>query len=331
MLLPTALFPIPVMQFFVLVSSLTNAGPTQNGTRCSTQISDTNQTITIVQLLLSLMAAPAPANPRIARVQARELAAGREFDVGLANRAPRPVGGAPAPPSVNAWNGPAPMMTPQNVAPANGQAYCNDRRFHHGPPNVVPPGANLCSSLFNPTPLPLLAPPHRYRRRNCVHTSHAAAFDICTYCIDHTATQPWFQAITNEVNVRASRPTANQQQPINHWRRFLTYLCDECELHEKRVWREAHTTGNLPVNAHLMTGPQRNNAPLNTCICTWRLTRPTSAVNQGLNDDLCLRHRHQGATTKHYENLIIRQQNDQWLREIGWDPHSGRLVRNIGK
>lgn len=45
--------------------------------------------------------------------------------------------------------------------------------------------------------------------------------------------------------------------------------------------------------------------------------------------DLCLRHRHQLATTRHYENLIIRQQNDQWLRKIR--RKDGRVIRNVGR
>ena len=49
------------------------------------------------------MAAPAPANPTIAAVQAADIADGLDFDIALANTAPRPFGAPPAPPNVNPY------------------------------------------------------------------------------------------------------------------------------------------------------------------------------------------------------------------------------------
>lgn len=217
------------------------------------------------------MAAPPPANPRIEALQVSEIANGCEFSIALANTAPRPASCAPAPPNVNAWNGVPPVINAHQVALANLHPVCHDRPLHHGPPRVIPPGANLCSSIYNPPPPPVGANPHR--RRRCVDASHAgAAFRICTYCIGSAQNQPWFQTIQDDVNNRISTiPTQNQQQPTATWRQFLTYLCEKCEEYEKKLWREHATTNNLPPNTHLMIGPGRGNAqttnpPWNTCM-----------------------------------------------------------------
>lgn len=67
------------------------------------------------------MAAPAPANPTIAGVQAAAIADGLDFDVALANTAPRPLGCPPAPPNVLPYNCPPPVLHPGS-GPHN--AYC---------------------------------------------------------------------------------------------------------------------------------------------------------------------------------------------------------------
>lgn len=65
--------------------------------------------------------------------------------------------------------------------------------------------------------------------------------------------------------------------------------------------------------------------------CTWELYNPTVHLDVGFPQDYCIRHRYERVMRRHAQSLVLRQQNDQWLREIGTDSSTGRLVRNVGR
>ena len=180
------------------------------------------------------MAGVIAANITIVGIQTDSIAAGRDFDLALANTAPRPFGSHPAPPNVVPWQGPAPAFGPGVADPG----FCDDRAYHYGPPHVIPPGAWACSSSVNPAILPGGGADARVRRQSAL-ASHLEPYTVCTYCLSSIQQQQWFQQIVRDVSTVPLRtlPLPKVPQPIDTFSRFLTYLCRDCELLEQKIWR----------------------------------------------------------------------------------------------
>lgn len=236
--------------------------------------------------------------PNIPAMQATAVASGRSFDVGLALTAPTPRGWPPANINPNAWNGPAPLVAPANAPLAGHNRYCNDRTWHlqqyqHGLvaagvllfPQIVPGTLTPCSSLLNPSPAPAGAPLH-HQRRQCLDPQHGGvASDVCSYCINNTRNTQWFRAVRRDVDTLPPlRPVPGQQQPIATWKRFLTYLCNDCEIYERKRWRDNTTNNHTPANNHTMIGINRCQPPWNTCRYMYisNMARTVGPIRQNL-------------------------------------------------
>lgn len=224
-------------------------------------------------------------------------------------------------PPVPVWNA--------NMAHAGN---CRDRPHHQAPGGGN--NAHPCSSTHNPTPKPALPPRLLGRaydyfiRRKCADrltSGHGAGFTICRYCIDHTKQQPWYTSIFADVTTppppipgRGVPPAAPPPQPIEAtpatpaWTCFLTYLCRECEIVEQVLLeyrREQDITDRDVPNGKLMRRPP-NGFPENSCTCLGILEG-----KRGMN--YCIRCCYARAPPAHDRLLMVRQQNDEWLRRIG--------------
>lgn len=103
-------------------------------------------------------------------------------------------------------------------------------------------------------------------------------------------------------------------QPILNWRGFLTHLCRRCESMEL-VLLQARLAGTAPQAIETVrnqTDAHTHDWPFVTCTCIDAWGRECDPVF-----DLCIRHRYQEACETHEDLLIVRQQNDDWLRKIG--------------
>lgn len=294
------------------------------------------------------MAAPVPATPLIAWLQAVATANGKSFDVALANQSPDMAtrGGPPNPPAPLAY--PPPQGPPAFPPPPGPLPACSDRQHH----NAAGPGASPCLSLMY-NPQPHNAWPTRIipTEVTCQHIGqvrglwHGHQYNVCRNCLNNIWRQPWAIAIWADVireppaiargNPRVPQPLIAPPGAAGPaWTRFMTRMCPECENFEMKVLQDNWNgmPGTMPAGAMIMTqrgesqsgpGPWAGFAapaylqpggdcwPFVTCTCLQKWHE-----NCTMASDVCIRHRHREACAKHEELLIIRAQNDQWLREL---------------
>ncbi|TKA67266.1 hypothetical protein B0A55_09418 [Friedmanniomyces simplex] len=104
------------------------------------------------------------------------------------------------------------------------------------------------------------------------------------------------------------------------WRRFLTFLCQSFQFEEQALLQARRTRitnlllipGNLP-NWQFFRPPP-NGFPESTCTCLAWLEGPLNMV-------YCIDCRQHRACTRHDSRLMVRQQNDAWLRRIDRGPN----------
>lgn len=227
-------------------------------------------------------------------------------------------------------------------APGAAVPNCHDRLSHQAP--GVPNNPFPCAGFNNPRPRQA-APPGRgtasnwWELKHCAdrwHAPyHAGGYTLCRYCMNHTEQQPWWRSIYDDVTLMPpplpGPGVAPVPQPIQAtaanpvpWTRFFTYLCRDCEFHEQNLLAERLEEDvkerDVP-NSHLMRRGL-DGFPENTCTCLGLLEGPRST-------NLCIRCRYPKATDRHDRLLMIRQQNDQWLRRSGRN-NVGKLVKVHG-
>ena len=264
---------------------------------------------------------PLGANTTILRLQATAVTAGLYFDLNTAtHHTPLAAGGLPGNPAAQIpWTGP-PVRS--DALPAM-HGYCPDRPHHSNA--SVPAVAHPCSSHLNPVPRDPFNIPYYSDRLECALTLpfHNNMHDMCRYCFDNIAAQPWYTQIEQDVNtLPPPLPQAPNAQQLATWARFLTHLCHNCEIMEQRILNDRRNDpaarANPPVEAAKVVG-HTDQWPETTCTCLAMLCLPDG------DERLCIRHRHRISTNKHYELLIMRAQNDQWLRGIGRKTTAGLL------
>lgn len=184
---------------------------------------------------------------------------------------------------------------------------------------------NACTSAVNPVPPPRAALPPlvtctRGRDiRPAGHKHHpAAGYMICQHCQDHAFDQQWAVDIridTEGVPIPLPGtlapppvpPLLPPPQNLGVTTQFLTHLCVDCENFEEHILHQRQTGMHFGLSP--AERQQRRNYPYTTCKCGI-LVQP----NHGGN--LCIRDRHDTASKQHDDDLIVRQQNDVWLRFI---------------
>ncbi|GAB1731473.1 hypothetical protein NU195Hw_Modified_320t1 [Hortaea werneckii] len=143
---------------------------------------------------------------------------------------------------------------------------------------------------------------------------------------------PWYNGVLNDVNVTAPAlsppPAPGAPAPVipiqplvttviagattSAYTRFLTPLCKRCEVFEKQVYWERMVgdvrPGMVPGVDEPMLRRDPEGWPHNTCTCWGGLEGPSGLW-------ACMECRHLRAMELHDERLIMRQQNDYWLRE----------------
>lgn len=286
-----------------------------------------------------MAAAPAPATAPIRRLRNRATSEQRSFDVHLANNTPLSVGRPP--------NAPAPL--PHNAVPTAGWAgmgACNDRANH----NLAP--ANDCSDAINnqygaalaavggglPNPVSNGNDPRRCPRGPPAFGHHAAGFTVCMFCAIDTRNQPWSTQIEADVSALpqdlpapaavAGRARQNLlAAPI--YSSFLTHLCSICERDELILLRD-RLNGFIPWHLSLFINRTEGHPfgpyPYVTCTCLEYWARDTD-----LNTEVGIQHRQVEACDKHDEMLIMRAQNDKWLRETRRHPNNPTVVTRASR
>ena len=149
----------------------------------------------------------------------------------------------------------------------------------------------------------------------------------CAKCQRNLRRQTWYQDICDDIVLPLHPPglpstaaarAAAAPQPIATWTQFRTHMCKECELREKkrlRIRLNPPPANRLPARIKEMISIDGTRAyPYNTCICAYNLFY--------LPERVCLRHRHQIACQEHERLLVIRQQNDQCLRQTAKNPRN---------
>lgn len=280
-------------------------------------------------------------------VQAREIAAGRSFNLLLANRSPDAVGRPPAAAAALLYTapGPAPLGPP---APVVILPICHDR-FNHS----IGPAAGPCLSVaHNPVPAIVSQRPSvlpvATTEVQCHHIGrianifHGVGFTVCRNCLNDIWAQPW--AVEIRANVTRAPPAlpaapGGPQHPAvqhltahdaaqagggNVYRDFMTRMCKRCEDEEIRIL--VGLLNGLPTGMTVIPGgafvtTKRSNLPTDrwpyvTCTCLEKYHE-----NCTVNTDVCIQHRHREACAKHDELLIIRAQNDDWLRNLMRNRH----------
>ena len=205
---------------------------------------------------------------------------------------------------------------------------------------MPPPPPPLPGAPPAPPPAPAFTPvPPALPQRTCPgapgQTNHAGVYTVCHYCIADIRNQTWSTAIRDDVITIPGRlPQSGVGQPAQPlavgpgaptaYTRFLTHLCGKCENDEIFLLRERVRNAPTATPATLQTEGRGIGVvwPFVTCTCLneW-------ASGTDWNSDLCIRCRQDQACTKHNELLIMRQQNDKWLREIGRRSLTTRVVR----
>lgn len=299
---------------------------------------------------------PVPARPMIAWLHAIAVGANRHFDIALANDTPTSEDGPPTQPdTVGYHNRPG-------WAPAGPFPQCDDRPYHHPP--AAPALPDHCfQAVYDttvnewPTRLDAVTP-----QINCQHIGmvrglmHAQPYMVCRNCLNNIWRQTWAIAIWNEVTqTPVTNPAPPQPVTIteagpggNPYRQFMTLLCRACEVQEiKRLQTNWNTMiaggGNPPFGIVVVTarGPSlaglmpfaaggfvhaapggADSWPHVTCKC---LEKWHESCGNG--SDVCIRHRQREACVKHDELLIVRAQNDKWLRETEAVPHQPGQIR----
>lgn len=261
----------------------------------------------------------------VALLNANATAAGLAFDVPLANNTRLLVGRPPTFQAQNPHNAPPP-------APFTAPPYpnCNDKPHH-----LNPPGTNPCLSAANPLgvlPAAGFVFPVEAGNdlRNCAIAGplHGAGFQVCRHCLHDIRNQPWSQMIFNDVAAPAGDlpPVAVVPQPLTApagapvWKRFLTHLCLSCERQELLLLRDRADGPAVPLPDVTRTRRGYTEAdqwPYVTCICLERWHEHTDQTNGP--EEVCIRHRHRRSCERHDEQLIMRNQNDKWLRETKKD------------
>lgn len=263
------------------------------------------------------MAVPLAVNGNLALVVGRSTASNQVWDHRLIARTTPgrpPLSLANTNPATYARALPITPAAPGHPPNPPAGPPCSDRGICD-PFNSQGPG-HFCASATHPVP-PLIGPP-ALMRNNCMggirpagleHHPPGAPYTVCLLCEDHAATQPWYLSIMQDVVPRPIITPAAlpPPQPIigpNAYTLFRTPLCRLCEDHEMTVL-QARTLGN----AFGMTQAEinrRHDYLRSTCDCLYWV----------MNVHLCIRDLHDQACKQHDERLMLRQQNDQWLREV---------------
>lgn len=280
-------------------------------------------------------------------------AQGLHFDVALANNSPGTAGRPPAAAAPN------PHTAPHYHIPRPMLPDCDD--YPHHQPTLNPCYSVMHGGVIGLAPTPAVhwpasinLPDPIFRQYQCFHTvnvagiNHGPGFWICVICLNDQWSQPWSVGIF--ANVTAA-PPALPRQPVapgtvqpqyltaaqaaaagapgaNATCDFMTRLCGTCETQEILLLKRRHDAplaGALPPNhfpgMHTRTrrgGAAHQEWPYVTCTCleVWH-----EHCNAGVN--VCVQHRHRLACEKHDELLIMRAQNDNWLRKIERVPGGG--------
>jgi hypothetical protein len=286
---------------------------------------------------------PQPA-PSIAALKTRDSAiAQRWFSVALANATAttfRAPGAGPPDHLNNPGTYPATVAGWRTGAPVGYAVHCDDRPFHNTHLVSV---AEDCSSQWNcPVVLPTGRTAATYKRRSCPNRSapHGEGYLQCQYCRDHTTTEPWFTHIANRIDeipqvvaspIAVSMGLAHPRQELlnppagtNQSTVWFTRLCTDCETDEQLVLDYRFERGITPAELELpnwrlmrehrvFAGPPQSvqvGWPYTTCICHSKLDGgPAGRM-------YCMRCTHDRACDDHDDRLVIRAQNDQWLRRI---------------
>lgn len=289
------------------------------------------------------MAAPAPATGLIAGLAATAAAAALDFDIALANNT-QLTEGRPLPPPAPATQANRPHNAPPpapiaGIGPMPLAFYpaCTDRVHHR-----ITAATGACLSPQNLGPVAVLRFPVQLGAdvRTCaiVDPLHPGGFLVCVHCLQDTHRQRWSRAIYRDVTVLPANlpPAAPTPQPLTFatappgiavWKKFMTHLCLSCEREEMLLL--ASRTVALP-RAPATVLPTRRGYNVNeewpyvtcTCLSAWHDHADFAAPGW----EVCIRHRQRMACEQHDERLIIRNQNDKWLRESAKDPNNPRRI-----
>lgn len=319
--------------------------------------SDTRTSVRSTYANPTAMAAPAPANPQIAGLLATANGLGLEFDVAHANNTQATPGGpaSAAPLIANSPHNappPIPIAGPAGFVPIALLPPCNDRA-HHSTTGATPPclGPNNLRPVIGPgAVLPFPIQQFGPDLRTCAIGGplHPGGYVVCLHCIRDIRSQAWSQAILVDVSAEPPDlpPPIPRPQPMTPiaaaahaaagaplWTTFMTHLCLSCEREEILLLFQ-RTLGPAPPARTLPTRrPNRRPWPFTTCTCLEIWHEHVDPAFPG--QEVCIRHRYQNACEKHDELLIIRNQNDKWLRETARDRNNpNRIIRlrrnNIG-
>lgn len=305
------------------------------------------------------MAAPAPATVLVASLANAAATAQPQlhFDVALANNTQLTVGRPGPPPAAPnhctiAHNAPPPAPGPGGFIPPPPFPPCSDRAHHLTTANTGPclstifnpglaafPGAGLSFPVQAGTDVRLCAIPGPL---------HLPPYAVCLHCVRNIRRQRWSRAIWRDITV----PPADLPRPMPTpqpmtlaaappgfavWTKFMTHLCESCEREEMLILYQRAANPAAPNDAV----PTRRGYsacqqwPYVTCTCLQIWHEDTDPSFPGNGFEVCIRHRHRRACERHDKLLIIRNQNDKWLRETAKDRNNpNRIIRlrhnNIG-